>query len=83
MVEYWLGALDEAFPIRYVIGLAICVGILYFAGDKVHEYYTDAADVVEEIVTPPEVKVVTETYVPEQVTAGYTVGQDTVRAMLI
>lgn len=83
MLEYWKAVFDEAFPIRYMLGLAICVGILYFAGDWVHETYVDAADVVEEIVKPPEVEVVTETYVPEQVTnVVYKVGQDTARVML-
>lgn len=83
-MEYWLGVLDEAFPIRYVLGLVMCVGILYFGGDRVHEYYVGAADVVEEIVNPSEVKVETEIYVSDtSAKVVYKIGHDTVRAMLI
>ena len=82
-MEYWLGVLDEAFPIRYVVGLVICLGILFIGGDQVHEYYTDAADVVEEIVKTPEPVIKTAMYVPEQTTVAYTVRQDEARLLLI
>ena len=83
-MEYWLGVFDEAFPIRHVVSIVICLGVLFIGGDKVHEYYTDAADVVEEIVKKPKPKLQTATYVPEQSTPPvYAVGQDETRLLLI
>ena len=82
-MEYWIAAFDEAFPIRYVAILAVSFMVLFFAGDQVHTYLEDAAEVAEEIVHVIEPTFSTDKLVPEEYTkVVYAVGQDINRVRL-